>query len=103
MSGTNPAPPTATQLHYLNEYETNRSYGGPEEGGWWYNTGHFILCHGTYPSRDAAASALERLAPELARRRADLHPPSSVLCNGWPEIRIERHSGADSPASPRYE
>lgn len=23
-------------------YETGRSYGGPEEGGWWYDTGSMI-------------------------------------------------------------
>ena len=23
-------------------YETGRSYGGPEEGGWWYDTGQMI-------------------------------------------------------------
>lgn len=29
----------STRICYLNVYETGRSYGGPEEGGWWYNTG----------------------------------------------------------------
>lgn len=24
---------------YVNAYAVNRSYGGPEEGGWWYNSG----------------------------------------------------------------
>ena len=24
---------------HLNEYVANRAYGGPEEGGWWYDTG----------------------------------------------------------------
>lgn len=25
-------------------YETDRAYGGPEEGGWWYDCGHMIDC-----------------------------------------------------------
>ena len=24
---------------YLNTYETSQAYGGPEEGGWWYECG----------------------------------------------------------------
>lgn len=31
---------TPKTILYLNVYETDRSYGGPEEGGWWYNTGN---------------------------------------------------------------
>jgi hypothetical protein len=23
--------------HYVNAYENGRAYGGPEEGGWWYD------------------------------------------------------------------
>ena len=30
----------------LNEYLTNRAYGGLEEGGWWYDTVRFVACHG---------------------------------------------------------
>lgn len=25
--------------HYLNVYEVTRYYGGPEEGGWWFDAG----------------------------------------------------------------
>lgn len=25
------------RLKYINAYEVTRHYGGPEEGGWWYN------------------------------------------------------------------
>ena len=27
------------RLMYVNAYEVTRHYGGPEEGGWWYNRG----------------------------------------------------------------
>jgi hypothetical protein len=25
------------RVYYVNAYEVTRHYGGPEEGGWWYN------------------------------------------------------------------
>lgn len=28
-----------TEIEYLNVYTVTRHYGGPEEGGWWYNVG----------------------------------------------------------------
>lgn len=28
-----------TRLLYVNAYLVTRQYGGPEEGGWWYDTG----------------------------------------------------------------
>ena len=31
---------------YLNVYEVTQQYGGPEEGGWWYNYGLFDGCEG---------------------------------------------------------
>ena len=27
---------------FLNVYEVTREYGGPEEGGWWYNARHTV-------------------------------------------------------------
>ena len=27
---------------YVNVYERGQRYGGPEEGGWWYDTGCFV-------------------------------------------------------------
>lgn len=31
-------------LVYLNVYAITRHYGGPEEGGWWYNSGVPVAC-----------------------------------------------------------
>ena len=30
-------------VKYANAYWTDRLYGGPEEGGWWYDTGEPIM------------------------------------------------------------
>ena len=89
---------------HLNEYLTNRVYGGPEEGGWWYDTGTVVACHGTYPTVDDAAAARDAMASAIAERRLGCQPPDSVLCTGWPELLIEPHAGADFPRTrPRYE
>ena len=95
---------TTEPTFYVNEYLTNRAYGGPEEGGWWYDTATFVQCHGSCPDREEALDLLDTLGCELERAREGLHDPGSVLCTGWPDIRIERRPGADYPTRrPRYE
>ena len=97
-------PAEVTTCYYINEYLTNRAYGGPEEGGWYYETGTFVCCHDTHPTLDEAHDVLDALTPDLARRRKDLHDPGSVLCTGWPDIYIQRFPGADYPVlKPHYE
>ena len=45
----------------------------------------------------------DSLVDHLVERRRGRHAPNSVLCDGWPELRIERRPGADHPRSrPRY-
>ena len=91
-------------LVHLNEYLTNRAYGGPEEGGWWFDTGTFVACRGTFPTIPEARDAREALAPHLEQRREGLTPPGDTGCTGWPELVIEEHAGADYPATrPRFE
>lgn len=88
---------------HLNEYLTDRAFGGGEEGGWWYDTGVFVKSHGTFPSRAEAWAARDGLDDYLAERRERLHDPSSVLCTGWPELLVEQRPGANFPARrPRY-
>ena len=94
----------ARRGYHLNEYLTNRAFGGPEEGGWWYDTGTFVACHGVYPTREEARAALDAMQTRLAERRRGLHAPDSVLCSGWPVFHVEPHPGADFPRTwPRYE
>ena len=96
----------ATEIapYYLNEYRTNRAWGGPEEGGWWYDTGEFLATRGSYKSRAGAEQARETLESEFARKQEECYPPSSVLCDGWPELLVEREPGQSFPTErPRYE
>ena len=88
----------------LNEYLTDRAFGGAEEGGWWYDTGVFVKCHGTFATREEAWAARDALDAYLAERREGLHDPSSVRCTGWPDLLVEQRPGADFPrARPRYQ
>ena len=94
----------------LNEYVTNRARGGPEDGGWWYDTGRFVRCHGTFATREAALAAREAalaareaLSEHLAARREGRHPPGDTRCTGWPDLLVERHPGASFPTDrPQY-
>ena len=97
--------PAPTVAYYVNEYRTDRAYGGPEEGGWWYDTGEFVRCLGVHLDRNAAEQQRNSLTGDLDNRRQGLHSPGSVLSEGdWPDIWIEEHPGANFPTeSPRYE
>lgn len=61
----------------------DKAYGGPEEGGWWYDT--FSPEKVFYvPSR--RASSLKRRLTALAdkwNKNERRYPPSSTLCSGY--------------------
>ena len=95
---------SAVPRWYVNEYEERRRYGGPEEGGWWFDAGHYITCHGAYPFRSMAVRRWRRLQSYVADLRADRHKPGNVLCSGWPVLYVENAPGASWPdRRPRYE
>ncbi len=90
---------------FLNVYMTNRAYGGPEEGGWWYDYGVFQECLGTFFSPDNAAEALEkwqRIASARNKERGSYGDIGSVLCEGALRVRLERHPGCDYPTQRPY-
>ena len=86
----------------LNEYLENRSYGGPEEGGWYYTTGEFVKCHGRYATFEEAEAAQNALDGYLDEKRAGQHRPGSIQCSGWSSLTIEAHHGADFPKEKPY-
>ena len=91
-------------LYYVNEYRIDKRSGGPEEGGWWYDIGWFITCHGEHETQEAAAAQHDGLAAHVAACNEGLHPPSSVASEGrWTAIYVEDGPGADFPAErPHY-
>ena len=93
------------KYYYVNEYEVDKKYGGPEEGGWYYDTGRFIKCHGIFDFDIGAALLTAGKEVYLQDKRKGLHPPDSVLSEGrWPVMYIERSEGRDFPKQvPHYE
>ena len=39
---------------FVNVYDAASAYGGPEEGGWFYNDYTFIGCYGAFPDFESA-------------------------------------------------
>lgn len=85
--------------HYVNVYAVGRSWGGPEEGGWWYDTGEPVASI-PFETREEAEAERERLReryPQTGKR-------GSVLGGDDYEIGIEDEFARAYPESrPRYE
>lgn len=96
-----------TPLLYANLYLHDREYGGPEEGGWWYNTYSPVSrdssdwdtdppTFGWFASADAAEKASEALEVWCRLENTTRRSPSSVLSEGHYCVRLEAW-----PAEPR--
>jgi len=99
--------------YYINTYKLDRAYGGPEEGGWWYDFGVGENDEEFYRLSDETASAFfVRLIDAYhkawawaddanGKRNSDL---GSVLCEGQYWVTIEREPASHFPKErPRYE
>ena len=63
-------------------YELDRCYGGPEEGGWWFDTGQLVRVFHVCKSEDEAYSVARRannLLRCLQRTKRDI---GSVIYRG---------------------
>ena len=76
-------------MYHLNEYRTCQSYGGPEEGGWWFETGEFVQCHGIFASQETASDSRDKVE---SGGEVDLRNP----------IFVEPDPGADYPQERPY-
>ena len=90
-------------------YEVNRCYGGPEEGGWWYDAGQLIRQMRQFRNEDQAYEYSRRLNRRLRSRnfgpnqgRREL---SSVLSDGEYQACVwEDHAPKFYPeVRPHYE
>lgn len=63
-------------------YEVDRAYGGPEEGGWWYDTGTFVRAIAVHFDDEAAITAKRRANRLLERLQRHKPDTSSVLYDG---------------------
>ena len=69
--------------HIVAVYLCDRAYGGPEEGGWWYDTGELVRIHHITGSESEARTRCQRLNRRLdATLNRGRRPISSVLSDG---------------------
>ena len=54
-------------IHYLTIYGVSRNYGGPEEGGWWFDNYFCIYSEPTNPST-ITSSQLENRKEQLEKK-----------------------------------
>src|SRR5262245_24713944 len=94
-------------VKWVNVYDVSRCYGGPEEGGWWFDAGTCEAAHPCYSDEDAnvLVEALKRVYD--GRRQEDRNGGIgrySVLGGGDIVIVIEDDKGKNFPDEwPRYE
>jgi hypothetical protein len=90
-------------IDFLNAYNSNRLYGGPEEGGWWYDTGDPVA---SVPLRNEdPASKLEWDA--YLREKVSWtseHGTGSVMGHDVFDLRLEDFFARPFPEeTPHYE
>jgi hypothetical protein len=74
-------------------YNTNRAYGGAEEGGWWFDTGELVRVMRVFKSQERAYDYCRRLNRKLSgpdrewsgglNVRLGNREPGSMACDGW--------------------
>ena len=88
-------------------YQEDQQYGGPEEGGWWYDAGELLHRPARYFRNEDAAYAYARRFNDLLHHYVNRHRPSysSVLSEGRVVAMVhEGHPPAYYPATrPHYE
>lgn len=93
-------------------YELDRCYGGPEEGGWWYDAGELRRIVATFDDQEQAYKYSRRFNRTLAFRRESQRwepharlPLSSVAYSGGHyEAQVWEDPPIEYPAhKPYYE
>jgi len=98
--------PTATST-YVNAYAVTRHFGGPEEGGWWYNAGEPLASvplpfTPTGPDDGRVGTMVNQLKQRYAdHAEGDIY---SVLGGVAVEVYVEDHPARTfPPETPHYE
>lgn len=72
--------------YILSFYEIDLGYGGPEEGGWYFETGNLIRSFKILSNKDEASKLCRRANSLLEKLQKNKREVSSVLYSG------ERHA-----------
>ena len=89
---------------YVNVYLHDRAYGGPEEGGWWYDYWEPVdeMCQ-RFATEEEAENFLDEAEKEAesenGQRRSDI---GSVLSEGRYEVRLEAWPAEREPKQRPY-
>ena len=87
-------------------YEMDRAYGGPEEGGWWYDTGQLERPFRIVTGEARAITLVARANALLERLQRTKRSVSSVAYQGGRHrvVLFENAAPHDFPKNaPRYE
>lgn len=91
------------EIQWVTAYDHNRAYGGPEEGGWWFDTGEVLAsipCRTEKHIEEAKALLKDIYGPMFEGN----HEISSVLCEGVLLICVSDEQGKNFPeVRPHYE
>ncbi len=63
-------------------YEIDRAYGGPEEGGWWFDTGQLARIYRVCPTEGQAEAICRRANRLLYHIQRNLRSVNSVIYGG---------------------
>jgi hypothetical protein len=100
---TTPQPGEAPRHRWVNAYEVTRAYGGPEEGGWYYDVGEplaSIPVKWDFEEAQAKVTILTTFRADYADRRTRY----SVIGEEDLEIRVQNHPARPYPQeTPHYE
>lgn len=81
-------------------YDRNQAYGGPEEGGWWYECGDLVKVSRVFDDQDRACRYAARMSERFDRLRRKARLPLY-----WSAIYGGGHYGArvfENEAPPYY-
>lgn len=87
-------------------YEIDRAYGGPEEGGWWYDCGTLIRVFAVRKSREEATKVANRAQSLLDRLQRNKRQVGSVIYSGGRHMAMVCKNTAAPhfpEETPRYE
>ena len=89
-------------IWYVNTYEVYRAYGGPEEGGWWYDIGKPVSVT-AYGTREEAKAQWTKLLKWAEKANKDEGRDNSSV-NGTFEyrVRLEGQHGRHYPMEQPY-
>ena len=90
-------------------YDTGLKYGGPEEGGWWYDAGRLVRMVRMFRSEQRAYDYAQKLNARLRSREfgpnKGKHEYTSVLSEGEVAAQVHENSCPEffPDRTPRYE